>query len=201
MMSATNTPGVLWDDGLQYYSAVRCHTVNSTHETQGEVPQTIITGEQSDISCLAEFSWYTYVWYMSPEDTSMERKKLGKYCGPFFNEGDAMSAKIMTSKATQVNRTSVFRVTAEEAKSQQFQKLATDFEASLKERLKKGWNCLKSRRNSLMALIQVMCIGRRALPMTHMKTTANPNTQTKQRSQCQNWKKLMKSSMKHMTDT
>ena len=35
MMSATNTPGVLWDDGLQYYSAVRCHTVNSTHETQG----------------------------------------------------------------------------------------------------------------------------------------------------------------------
>jgi len=52
---------------------------------------------------------------MSPEDTSMERKKLGKYCGPFFNEGDAMSAKILTSKATQVNRTSVFGVTAEEA--------------------------------------------------------------------------------------
>jgi len=87
MMSATNTPGVLWDDGLQHYSAVRCHTVNTTHETQGEVPQTIITGEQSDIAWLAEFGWYTYVWYMSPEDTSMERKKLGKYCGPFFNEG------------------------------------------------------------------------------------------------------------------
>jgi len=75
---------------------------------------------------------------MSPEDTSMERKKLGKYCGPFFNEGDAMSAKILTSKATQVNRTSVFRVMAEEARSEEFQKLAADFEASLKERLKKG---------------------------------------------------------------
>jgi len=78
MMSATNTPGVLWDDGLQYYSAVRCHTVNTIHETQGEVPQTVVTGVQSDISWLAEFGWYTYVWYMSPEDTSMERKKLGK---------------------------------------------------------------------------------------------------------------------------
>jgi len=143
MMSATNTPGVLWDDGLQYYSAVRWHTVNSTHETQGEVPHTIITGEQSDTSWLAEFGWYTYVWYMSPEDTSMERKKLGKYCGPFFNEGDAMSAKILTSKATQVNRTSVFRVTAEEARSEQFQKLSADFEASLKERLKKGYEPLE----------------------------------------------------------
>jgi len=119
MMSATNTPGVLWDDGLQYYSAVRCHTVNTTHKTQGEVPQTIITGEQSAISWLAEFGWYTYVWYMSPEDTSLERKKLGKHCGFFLNEGDAMSAKILTSKATQVNRTSVFRVTAEEARSEQ----------------------------------------------------------------------------------
>jgi len=142
MMSATNTPGVLWDNGLQYYSAVRCHTVNTIHETQGEVPQTIITGEQSDISWLAEFGWYTYVWYMSPEDTSMERKKLGKCCGSFFNEGDAMSAKILTSKATQVNRTSVFRVTAEEARSEQFQKLAADFEASLKARLKKGYEPL-----------------------------------------------------------
>jgi len=136
-MSATNTPGVLWDDGLQHYSAVRCQTVNSTHKTQGEVPQTIITGEQADISWLTEFGWYTYVWYMSPEDTSMERKKLGIYCGPLFNEGDAMSAKILTFKATLVNRTSVFRVTAEEARSEQFQKLSADFEASLKEKLKK----------------------------------------------------------------
>jgi len=143
MMSATNTPGVLWDDGLQYYSAVRYHTVNTIHETQGEAPQTIITGEQSDISWLAEFGWYTNVWYMSPEDTSMERKKLGKYCGPFFNEGGAMSAKILTPKATQVNRTSVFRVTAEEARSEQFHKLSADFEASLKERLKKGYKPLE----------------------------------------------------------
>jgi len=44
MMSTINTPGVLWDDGLQCYSAVRCHTVNTIHETQGEVPQTIVTG-------------------------------------------------------------------------------------------------------------------------------------------------------------
>jgi len=138
MMRATNTPGVLWDDGLQHYSAVRCHTVNTIHKTQGKVPQTIVTGDQSDMSWLAEFGWYTYVWYMSPEDTSMERKKLGKYYGPFFIEGEAMSAKILTSEARQVNRTSVFGVTTEEASSEQFQKLAAEFEASVKARLKKG---------------------------------------------------------------
>ena len=116
MMSKTNTPGVLWDDGLEYYSAVRCHTVNTIHETQGEVPQTLMTGDTADISWLAEFGWYDYVWFMSPEDSSMERKKLGRYLGPFFNEGDAMSAKILNDKAWCVNRTSVFRVTPEEAR-------------------------------------------------------------------------------------
>ena len=75
---------------------------------------------------------------MSPEDTSVERKKLGKCCGPFFNEGDAASAKMLTEKAKQLNRTSVFGVTAEEARSEQFQKLTADFEASLKARPKKG---------------------------------------------------------------
>jgi len=87
MMSATNTPGVLWDDGLQYYSAVRCYTVNSTHETQGEVPQTIITGEQSDIAWLAEFGWYTYVWYMSPEDTLWRGRSLVNTVDPSSMKG------------------------------------------------------------------------------------------------------------------
>jgi len=142
MMSATNTPGVLWDDGLKHCSAVRCHTINNIHEAQGEVPQTIITGEHTDMSWLAEFGWYTHAWCMSPEDTSMERKKLGKHCGPFFNEGDAMSAKMLTEKGEQLNRTSVFRATAEEARSEQFQKLTADFEASLKARLRKGYEPL-----------------------------------------------------------
>ena len=142
MMAAKNTPGVLWDDGLEYYSAVRCHTVNSIHETHGEVPQTVITGESADISWLVEFGWYDYVWYMSPEDTAMERKKLGRYCGPFFNEGDAMSAKILTDRAQSLKRTSVFRVSAEEARSEEFKKLAADFEASLRDRLKEGYKPL-----------------------------------------------------------
>jgi hypothetical protein len=73
----------------------------------------------------------------------MERKKLGRYLGPFFNEGDAMSAKILTEKSTRVNRTSVFRVTAEEARSEQFKKLTADFETSLKDRLKNGYTPLE----------------------------------------------------------
>lgn len=142
MMNASNTPGCLWDDGLEYYSQVRCHTVNTIHETQGEVPQTMMTGEVSDISYLCEFDWYKYVWYMNPEDESMERKKLGKYCGPFLHQGDAMSAKVLTEKGQQVNRTSVFRVSPEEAMTDEFKKKAADFEEKLKERLKDRYNPL-----------------------------------------------------------
>ena len=142
MMSATNTPGCLWDDALQYYSQVRCHTVNTIHETQGEVPQTLVTGDDSDISYLCEFDWYSYVWYLDPEDSGMERKKLGKYCGPFLHEGDAMAAKILTEKATQRNRTSVFRISPEEARTDAFKQKAADFEIKLKEKLKDRYNPL-----------------------------------------------------------
>jgi len=144
MMAGKKTPGVLWDDGLQCYSAVRCHTVNSIHETQGEVPRTIITGDQSEISWLAEFGWHGYVWYLGPEDSSMERKKLGKCCGPFFNEGDAMSAKTPPESRKQVNRISVFPMSAEEARTDEFKKLTEEFEAKLKDKLRDGYNPLEN---------------------------------------------------------
>jgi hypothetical protein len=81
------------------------------HELQGETPATVLTGSTADISHICEFGWYDYVWYLSAEGTSLECKYLGHYCGPSFDVGDALCARILTSKGKFVNYTSVFPLT------------------------------------------------------------------------------------------
>ena len=96
MMIATNSPEVLWDKCLSYLAHVRSHTALSIKSLNGEVPAALLTGDTPDISHLAEFGWYDWVWYISPEDEKMERKVLGCYLGPSTDIGDALCACILT---------------------------------------------------------------------------------------------------------
>ena len=137
-MIASNTPACLWDRCIYTLALIRQHTVNSVHELEGEVPATKLTGETADISHLCEFGWYDYVWYIDPQQRSeaMETKRLGRYCGPSTNHGDAMSSMIITDKARFVHRTSVFPIKEEEWSTDAFKERVANFEASLKEKLK-----------------------------------------------------------------
>ena len=80
------------------------------------MPATKLTDETADISHLCEFGWYDYVWFIDPQQQSkaMETKRLGCYCGPSTNHGNAMSSMIITDKARFVHRTSVFPIKEEE---------------------------------------------------------------------------------------
>jgi hypothetical protein len=64
----------------------------SIRSLDGEVPMTRLTGDTADISHITEFGWYDWVWFISPEDSKMERKDLGRYCGPSSDIGDALCA-------------------------------------------------------------------------------------------------------------
>jgi hypothetical protein len=77
MMLSKNSPECLWDLCLQYVAAVRSHTALAILELDGEVPATRLAGDTPDISHLAEFGWYDWVWFLSPEDIKMARKALG----------------------------------------------------------------------------------------------------------------------------
>jgi hypothetical protein len=77
MMLSMNAPECLWDLCLQYVAAVRSRTALAIRDLDGEVPATRLTGDTLDISHLAEFGWYDWVWFLSPEDIKMERKALG----------------------------------------------------------------------------------------------------------------------------
>jgi hypothetical protein len=134
-MSATNTPECLWDDCLVYVALIRSHTALNIRQLGGDVPATLMAGDTSDISFICEFGWYDFVWYLSPEDEAMERKRLGRYCGPSFDIGDALCAKILTEKGRQVSRTSVFPLSDEENNSDAIKEKKRIYTEELKKNL------------------------------------------------------------------
>jgi hypothetical protein len=127
MLAAKNAPECLWDLCLQHVAAIRCHTVLSIRDLNGETPAAKMTGDTPDISHLAEFGWYDWVWYLSPEDIRMERRSLGRYVGHSSDIGDAICARILTSKGKFISRTSVFPLTSEEARSEPVMKRKQEY--------------------------------------------------------------------------
>ena len=123
VMHETNCPEVLWDYCLEWCAQVRSHLALNIRHLDGMVPETKLTGDTADISHLAEFGFYDWVWYIENttqpgmEDTaepSKQRKRLGKYLGPANSVGSAMCGTILTEKATFRHKTSIFPLTTED---------------------------------------------------------------------------------------
>jgi len=146
-MSSTGAPEVLWDYCMEWCALVRSHTALNIHELNGQVPATRMTGDTVDISFLAEFGFYDWVWFITPqgdarlEETgtnsdSMSRKQLGRYLGPSINVGDAMCGSVFTHKATTLERTSIFPLSVEDLNSDVVKKTKQVFMNVLTEKLK-----------------------------------------------------------------
>ena len=141
-MMKTNSPEVLWDLCMVYLSQVRSHSAMNIHELQGDVPQSVLTGDTPDISHLAEFGWYDYVWYITPSNETIQTRHLGRYCGPSHDVGEALCAHILTAKGKLISRTSVFPLRREDLENESVQARKLQYEQSLKEALKEGYKPL-----------------------------------------------------------
>lgn len=84
------------------------------HEQDGECGATLIYGETADISHLAEFSFYDWVWFVSPKESKYDRMMLGRWLGPSIDVGEALTFAIFTGTAEIVHRSSVLPLTVEE---------------------------------------------------------------------------------------
>jgi len=82
-MLQTKTPRRLWDDCLEYEAYVRSHTAHDIYKLDGEVPETIMSGETADISQFCELGWYDWLKYRSTTVAFPEPPLvLGRYLGP-----------------------------------------------------------------------------------------------------------------------
>ena len=62
-MLKTGSPKTLWDHCIELEGLIRSCTVNDIYETNGETPETIMTGNTADISHICEFGWYDWVMF------------------------------------------------------------------------------------------------------------------------------------------
>ena len=141
-MVRTGSPRRLWDQCIELASLVRSHMALDIYKLQGEVPETIMMGQTADISFIAEFGWYDWVYYnesiaMFPDPKLV----LGRYLGPTDPEvGSVMTAKILTVTGEVVRRNTYRALTPEEwdsdANRKERELYATSVEARLGSPLK-----------------------------------------------------------------
>ena len=139
-MTSKNVPEILWDYCFEWVAKVRSHTAMNLRGLDGKTPATMMTGDTCDISHLAEFGFYDWVWFITPSGHTghddMRVKRLGKCLGPSDNVGSAMCASVFTEKASVVHRSSIIPLTVEEENSQHIARMKEVFEECLKVKLK-----------------------------------------------------------------
>ena len=55
---STGSPKVLWDHCIKIMALIWSHTAHTKCELQGEVPETIMTGQTADIINICDYYWH-----------------------------------------------------------------------------------------------------------------------------------------------
>jgi hypothetical protein len=92
-MVSTHTPRKLWDHCYEWKAKVLSHTARGHYKLQSQVPETMLSGQTADISPLAEYGWYDWVYF---HHYGQKEESLGRWLGPADDEvGNAMTSKIL----------------------------------------------------------------------------------------------------------
>ena len=107
-MKKSDCPAKLWDYCAELVAKIRCHTAHDIPTLNGQVPETVVTGNTADISELVEFGWYQWVYYRDATTSyPLPDEELGRYLGPSENVGSKMSMWILKGNGEVVSRTTL----------------------------------------------------------------------------------------------
>ena len=106
----------------------------------GQVPETLVSGETADISPLVQFAWYEWVMFRDtsvtyPDDTMV----LGRDLGPAIDIGPAMTRKILKANGKVVYRSTVRSLTPDEIADTTARTAREKFTESIDNILGKGF--------------------------------------------------------------
>ena len=109
-------------------------TSNDIYMTNGEVPETIMTGSTADISHISEFGWYDWVMFRDNVPTYPDDKLiLGCYLGPATDVGSALTAKILKSNGQFVCRSTLRHLNNDERNCMTHTEMRKAFDAKVCE--------------------------------------------------------------------
>ena len=131
-MVRSRAPIRLWDDCLERESYIRSMTAHDIYRLDGQVPETLVSGETADISPFAAFKWYEWVLFRDtsvsyPNDTMI----LGRDLGPAIDIEPAMTRKVLKSNGVVVYRSTVRSMTPDENADETWSKEKEKFTAAV----------------------------------------------------------------------
>ena len=115
---------------------IRLHTAHTAYELQDELPETIMNRQTADIRKICEYDWYE--WVMFRDNTTYypyQKLTLGRYLGPAMDVGSSMCYKILRADGQIACRTTVWSLTLSERAEPEHEKLRTDFDTHITDRL------------------------------------------------------------------
>ena len=85
-MARKKSPASLWDHCLELEGFIHSNTALNNHELQGQVPETILSGQTADISPFVEHVWYEWIYWWDTRSKMPEpREVLVRWLGPAIN--------------------------------------------------------------------------------------------------------------------
>jgi hypothetical protein len=92
-MAVSQCPRKLWDYCLELKALIRTYTALDLYELQGQVPETIVSGQTVDISPFVEYAWFEWViWYDRSAEFPEAKETLGRSLGPIIDIGPVLTA-------------------------------------------------------------------------------------------------------------
>jgi hypothetical protein len=138
-MVRSGAPKRIWDNCLVREAYVRSSTVLDIFSLEGQVPYTIVKIQTSDISPLAEYTWYEWVKFRDTGRSFPDSKEwLGRDLGPAIDIGHVMSRKVLKINCELMFRLSVRGLTLDEMQSPDEQKRRQEYDEAIKVKIGKG---------------------------------------------------------------
>jgi len=137
-MLKKRSPAALWDHCIELESYIRSNTAIDNYELQGQVAETVVSGQTADISPFIEHGWYDWVkWWDTQSKYPAPREVLGRWLGPAIDVGPAMTSKILLESGYVVYRSTVRGLNDDEVASPEEQKMREEFDTKIHRKLGK----------------------------------------------------------------
>ena len=126
----------LWDHCIELEALIRTHTALDIYDLQGQVPETLLSGQTTDKSPFIEHEWYNFVKWSDHGSSFPETTEVhGRWLGPSMDIGPAMCFKIIKLNGQIINLSSYRLITEEERQDPTQKKLRDEFNSELIKKL------------------------------------------------------------------
>ena len=110
--------GQLWCYAAEQRGKILASTSRNMYVLGGQVPATVLTGQQTDISALAETGWYEWVYCRDSESSFLYPvERLGRCLGPCEHKGTVTSQYILNDQGSVLPYQTFRRLTKDEHRS------------------------------------------------------------------------------------